>query len=132
MQNHVDIENDDHLETQKPPQSLEYEGTNPVLDYISEKNKEMREMNKQLVESVFDKDKMTLQEFIAHCKGQEDPMHVFGSGIVTYFRIQKILLTLMFIITLLLIPVYYIYYTGNMFNDIANLSSQLSMMGNLG
>lgn len=63
---------------------------------------------------------------------KDDVMQVFGSGIVSYFRIQHTLVVNFFLISVLFLPVFYIYHRGIMYEHVNSMELPILMLGNLG
>ena len=65
-----------------------------------------------------------------------DPFESFGYGIVSYFSLLRYLMALFFAISLMMIPVFIIYYKGGEFDGNEESSSPLRFqkfsIGNLG
>jgi hypothetical protein len=70
--------------------------------------------------------------------GQEikDPFDSFGYGIVSYFSLLRHLMCIFFVISIVMIPVYVIYYNGGEFDGHEKSSSNIPLhsfsIGNLG
>lgn len=47
-----------------------------------------------------------------------EPFNLFGHGVSTYISILKVLIVTFFVLTLLFVPVVYIYYNGGEFREI--------------
>ena len=62
----------------------------------------------------------------------KDPFNVFGHGIQSYFRMIRLILGAMAIISLLFVPIFYMYYNGGAFNDGEAAGGEVFMLGNLG
>jgi len=65
---------------------------------------------------------------------QDDAFAVFGYGIQAYFMMLERLIEVFFVITLLFLPVVWVYYNGNAFNHLTGLDKYFSpiTLGNIG
>lgn len=70
-------------------------------------------------------------EQISSDKDVQDPFNLFGHGIQAYFRMMRLLMLVFAIITLLFLPVMYLYYQGGAFKATASILNQINL-GNLG
>ena len=62
----------------------------------------------------------------------KDPFNVFGHGIQSYFRMIRLMLAVMAAISILFIPIFYMYYHGGAFNGSEGAGAAVCMLGNLG
>ena len=71
---------------------------------------------------------------LSHGTENEDPYEVFGFGIQAYFNMLEILIKLFFLITILMMPVMYIYYEGGAYENMDFLNRFMApiTMGNIG
>ena len=51
--------------------------------------------------------------------GSEEPFNIFGHGVLSFFTMIESIIYVIFACTLLVLPVIYIYHSGNRFNEIA-------------
>ena len=71
------------------------------------------------------------------CQIETDLIDNFGIGVSSYFSLIKIMIFVFFLLTLLHIPVFHQYYSGQVYNDNKNLSDKQRLflttsLGNLG
>ena len=64
-------------------------------------------------------------------KDAVDPFDQFGHGIQAYFRMMRVLIVAMLCISLLFVPVIYLYYSGGAFKSTGSILNQINL-GNLG
>ena len=64
----------------------------------------------------------------------EDPYEIFGYGIQAYFKMLEQLIKIFLVITIIMSPVFYIYYHGDAYDHLEGLNKYMApfTLGNIG